>query len=134
MSFPLRARDARTLLTRVEVQLRDDGVDLYVTTDGPATAHALEIALTPGGELAGATPLGDDRFELVEGTARYTRDGDVLTVGPGHGTGSDRPPGYCPGEAYAWTGGTDAVGGTRLYVTWRSPGTVGVSLRAGGDA
>ena len=30
---------------------------------------------------------------------------------------------------YTVTGGTDALGGTRLYLTWRSPGTVHLSMR-----
>jgi hypothetical protein len=130
MSFPRRAPDRRTLATHVELDLHDDGVALTVTTEGPATAHSLEIALSPGGELRGATPLGDGRFELVAGTATYTLDGHVLTIGPGHGSGPDRLPDYRPGEAYTWTRGTDALGGTRLYVTWRSPGTTSIRLQS----
>jgi hypothetical protein len=128
MSFAQRSRDLVTLTTTVEVLLRDNGADLAITTAGPATAHALEIALSPGGDLTGAVPLSDGRFELVEGTAIYTRDGDSLHIGPGAGSGPDRPPVYRPGEAYTVTGGTDALGGTRLYVTWRSPGTVCVRV------
>jgi hypothetical protein len=130
MSFSRRPADRRTLATTVEVALLDDGVALSVTTDGPAAAHSLEIALSAGGELTGATSLGDGRFELADGTAEYRLGGHVLTVGPGQGTGPAQPPGYHPGEAYTWTGGTDALGGTRLYVTWRSPGTTSIHLRA----
>jgi hypothetical protein len=129
MSFGQRSRDPVTLTTTVDVRLHADGADLTVTTDGPATAHALEIALSPGGQLTGAVPLGDDRFELVAGTATYTADGAALHIGPGAGSGPDRPPVYRPGEAYTVTGGTDALGGTRLYLTWRSPGTVELALR-----
>jgi hypothetical protein len=129
MSFARRSRDTVTLTTTVEVVLRDDGADLTITTDGPATAHALEVALSPGGDLAGAVPLGDDRFELVEGTATYTRDGATLHLGPGAGSGPDRPAVYRPGEAYTVAGGTDARAGTRLYMTWRSPGTIAFQLR-----
>jgi hypothetical protein len=129
MSFAQRSRDPVSLTTTVEVLLGDDGADLTITTAGPATAHALEIALSPGGDLTGAVPLGDGRFELVEGTATHTRDGATLRIGPGTGSGADRPPVYRPGEAYTVSGGTDAVGGTRLYMTWRSPGTVAVQLR-----
>ncbi|MGI5131272.1 hypothetical protein ACQEVB_31020 [Pseudonocardia sp. CA-107938] len=129
MSFARRPQDRSALTTRIELDLHDDGVDIAVTTDGPATAHALELALSPGGALTGATALGDDRFELPAGTAEYHRAGHVLSIGPGHGSGPHQPPVYRPGEAYTWTGGTDAIGGTRLYVTWRSPGTTRVSLR-----
>lgn len=129
MSFAERSRDPVTLTTTVEVLLRDDGADLTITTAGPATAHALEIALSPGGNLTGAVPLGDGRFELVEGTATYRRDGAALRIGPGAGSGPDRPPAYRPGEAYTATGGTDALGDTRVYVTWRSPGTARLRLR-----
>ncbi len=131
MSFARRSRDPVTLTTTVEVHLRDDGADLTITTDGAATAHALEIALAPGGDLTGAAPLGDHRFELAEGTATYVRDGDTLRIGPGQGSGPDRPPVYRPGEAYTVTRGTDALGGTRLYLTWCSPGTVDLRLRHG---
>lgn len=129
MSFSGRARDVVTLATTVQVDLRDDGADLTVTTDGPATGHALEIALAPGGELTGAEERGDGRYELVEGHARYVQGGQTLVVGPGQGSGPERPPLYRPGEAYTFLGGTDALGGTRLYLTWRSPGTVTVRLR-----
>ncbi len=129
MSFAQRPQDRRTLATSIELHLRDDGVDLTVTTDGPATAHSLEIAFAPGGDLSGATPLGDGRYELAAGSAEYRRDRHILTVGPGHGSGAGQPAGYLPGEAYTWTGGTDAIGGTRLYVTWRSPGTTSIRLR-----
>jgi hypothetical protein len=129
MSFSQRSPDRVTLTTGIEVHLHDDGADLTVATDGPATAHALEIVLCPGGELTGAVPLGDGRYELVEGMATYTRDGAALHIGPGTGSGADRPPVYRPGEAYTVAGGTDALGGTRLYLTWRSPGTVAVALR-----
>jgi hypothetical protein len=129
MGFSQRPTDPVALTTTVEVRLHDDGACLTITTEGPATAHALEIALAAGGELTGAAPLGNGRFELAEGSASYLRDGDTLRIGPGHGTGPDRPPVYRPGEAYTVTGGTDAIAGTRLYVTWRSPGTVHVDLR-----
>jgi hypothetical protein len=77
----------------------------------------------------GAVPLGDDRFQLVEGTATYADGGAALHIGPGGGSGADRPPVYRPGEAYTVTGGTDALGGTRLYATWRSPGIMRLRLR-----
>ncbi|WP_454778246.1 hypothetical protein [Georgenia muralis] len=129
MSFSRRARDVVTLTTSVTVDLRDDGADLTVTTDAPATGHALELALAPGGELTGAEDRGDGRYELVDGLARYVQGGQALVVGPGLGSGPDRPALYRPGEVYTFLGGTDALGGTRLYLTWRSPGTVAVSLR-----
>jgi hypothetical protein len=129
MSFSQRSRDLVTLTTGIEVHLHDDGADLAISTTGPAAAHALEIAFPPGGELTGAIPLGDGRFELAQGTATYARHGELLRVGPGQGSGADRPPVYRPGEAYTVTGGTDALGGTRLYLTWRSPGTVHVNMR-----
>jgi hypothetical protein len=129
MSFGQRSRDPVTLTTAVEVRLHDDGADLTVTTEGPATAHALEIVLARGGALTGAVPLGDDRFQLVDGTATYTNSGAVLHIGPGGGSGADLPPVYRPGEAYTVTGGTDALGGIRLYATWRSPGIMRLRLR-----
>jgi len=131
MSFSQRARDEVTLRTTVEVDLQDDRVDLRITTAGAATAHCLELALGPGGTLTGATALDDERSVLTGGTATYQVDGQALVVGPVQGADPDQPVGYHPGEAYTFLHGTDALGGTRLYVGWRSPGTVALSLRRG---
>ncbi|WP_232665829.1 hypothetical protein [Pseudonocardia sp. TRM90224] len=130
MGFSRRRRDVSALVTAVEVDLHDDGVDLTVTTAGPTTAHSLELGLAPGTELTGAIPVGDERYELVAGHARVACAGDTLRIGPGLGCGPDRPPIYRPGEAYTHMNGTDAAGGTRLYLTWHSPGSIRISLRS----
>lgn len=128
MSFSARSRDVVTLSTTVMLDVRDDGVDLAVTTAGPATGHALEIAFEERGTLVGGVPVGGGRFHLVDGGATYSCGGETLHVGPGLGAGAERPPVYLPGEAYTFLGGTDAAGGTRLYLTWSSPGTVRLRL------
>lgn len=128
MSFSGRTRDVVTLSTEVVLDLRDDGVDVAITTQGPPTGLSLEIAFDDGGTLAGAVPLGGSRFHLVESDATYSCGREALAVGPGLGARPGAPPVYQPGEAYTFLGGTDALGGTRLYVTWTSPGAVQLHL------
>ncbi|MBT2499924.1 hypothetical protein J7E25_12565 [Agromyces sp. ISL-38] len=121
--------DLLPLRTSMTAKLTDDGAELTVTTDGPATAHALEIALRDEPDVAGAAPLGDGRYHLGDDAAAITAAGTTVRVALHGATGAAPAPQYHPGEAYTFLDGTDAVGGTRLYATWSSPGTVTVGLR-----
>jgi hypothetical protein len=129
MAFSERRRDVVRLSTEIAVDVLDDGAALTVTTSGLAAPHALELALPWGCELRGAEDLGDGRHHLVGGSADVVAAGAVLRVE--HLTGRDAasPPVYRPGEAYEFLGGTDALGGPRLYLTWSSPGTARVRIR-----
>ncbi len=129
MSFSQRSRDEVTLRTSIEVDLADDGLDLTITTDGPETTHSLELALGPDVVVSGGVPLGDDRTALATGAVTLDADGARVVVGPASGTDPAVPVEYHPGEAYTFLRGTDALGGPRVYVGWRSPGTVRVGLR-----
>ncbi|WP_263732229.1 hypothetical protein [Cellulomonas sp. SG140] len=129
MAFSQRPRDELRLETRVVVEVRPDGVDLEVRTTGPATGHALEIAFADEVQLEGAEPVGPQLSRVAGGPVVVRAGGSALTVTALPG-GDSSPAVYSPGEAYEFLGGTDAVGGRRLYVTWSSPGTQRVTLRA----
>ena len=129
MAFDERAADLLSLRTTVTVELFVDSVELTVMTDGPATAHALEIGLRDDPVVVGAVPLGERRYHLADGEATVTTGGTTLRIEPDIVAGVATAAQYHPGEAYTFLDGTDAVGGTRLYATWSSPGSVTVRLR-----
>ena len=130
MTFSQREVDLLHLNTEVSVQVSDEVVSLSVTTTGPVASHALELALPADAEVSGAVDLGDGRFCLEAGDAVVTSAGRALRIGPGAGGGARLPAEYHPGEAYTFLGGTDAVGGKRLYLTWASPGTTAITVSA----
>jgi hypothetical protein len=128
MAFSERRRDVVRLETEVVVDLADDGVTLGVTTRGLAAPHALELALPRDCEVRGGDDLGDGRFHLVTGAADVVVGGTTLRVEQPTGADPASPPVYRPGEAYEFLGGTDALAGPRLYLTWSSPGTTTVRI------
>lgn len=132
MSFSLRPRSEVRLATEVVVDVRTDGVDLEVRTSGASTGHALELAFPGEVDLEGAEPVGDRAFRLAEGSSLVRGGGPTLVVTAAPPADAS-PAVYSPGEAYEFLGGTDAVGGTRLYVTWTSPGVQRISIRAAVD-
>ena len=128
MTFSQREVDLLHLNTEVSVEVNDEVVSLAVTTAGPVASHALELALPADAVVSGAVDLGEGRFHLEVGDAVVTSGGRSLRIGPGAVAGACLPAEYHPGEAYTFLGGTDAVGGKRLYLTWASPGTTTVSI------
>ncbi|UFU02111.1 hypothetical protein LQF12_11380 [Ruania suaedae] len=129
MAFSQRDSDEVRLSTRVRVREEDDGVSLEVGFSGADVPFALELAFRPGGTLTGGRDLGGGAVELVEGEATYRVGDEEIVVGPGNGTGADRPPVYHPGEAYTFLGGTDAVTGPRVYVTGRTSDDLVLTIR-----
>lgn len=129
MAFSERRRDVVRLATEIVLDLADDGVTLGITTRGLATSHALELALPWDCEVRGAHDLGDGGFHLVTGAVDVVGAGSTLHVEQPSGADLACPPVYRPGEAYEFLGGTDALAGPRLYVTWSSPGTATVRIR-----
>jgi hypothetical protein len=131
MDFADRERDLVRLTTDLEITVGEDSVTLDATFTGVATSYAFELAFRPGGELSGVQPLAEpDCYVLVEGTGSYRVGDDVITFGPGGGSGPDQPAGYDPGEAYTFLGGTDACDGIRVYLTGQTPGSVALTLSA----
>lgn len=132
MAFSARAKDVLTLRTDIAIELtgheRLDAVTMAISTDGPSVVHALEIALADGVEIAGATDLGHGRWLLADDEVVVRQGPTTVRIEPDAGSAPGLPAGYDPGESYAFLGGTDAVGGTRLYLTWRSPATRRIRL------
>lgn len=128
MAFSQREWEALTLSTEVTVVPRPDGFDLTVRARGPRTRVCLEIAL-PDLPASGVT-----RFE--EGV--WTPDAEEVTWGEGDGAlritiAGDTyyaSPFYEPGEELRHVGGTDALGGQRLYISARVPGEMRLYFRA----
>ncbi|MCF4122451.1 hypothetical protein L1785_15845 [Antribacter sp. KLBMP9083] len=129
MAFSQRRRDVVRLETEIALDLADDGVVLAITTHGLAAPHALELALPWDCAVRGADDLGDGRFHLVTGAADVVGPDAMLHVEQPTGGDPAAPPVYRPGEAYEFLGGTDALAGPRLYLTWSSPGTTTVRIR-----
>lgn len=128
MEFSQRPHDETRLETQVVVDVDSAGVDIEVRTKGAVTGHALEIAFADGVQIEGAAPVGPQAHRLAGGPAVVRGRSSALTVTALPG-GDSSPAVYSPGEAYEFLGGTDAVGGPRIYVTWSSPGTQRVMLR-----
>jgi hypothetical protein len=131
MAFSQRGEDVVRLRTTVaiDVDLDEVAVELTVTTRGPAAPHMLELALPPGAGLRGAEDLGGDRHLLTDEPVEVVVAGLTYRVDLEPGGATVAPPLYRPGEAYEFLGGTDALGGPRLYLTWSSPGTAAVRIR-----
>lgn len=127
MSFDERVRDEVPLRTRIRVQPTEDGVELTVETEGPLCTWSIELAFRPGGVFEGVTPEADGTAVLTTGTARYRVGNSVIAFGPGTGTGGRG--GYHPGEDYTYLGGSDALGGPRVYVTGSVPGRSTLQIR-----
>lgn len=128
MAFSQRPHGELRMETQVVVDVDSAGVDIEVRTKGPVTGHALEIAFADGVQIEGAAPVGPQAHRLAGGPAVVRGGSSALTVTALPG-GDSSPAVYSPGDAYEFLGGTDAVGGQRIYVTWSSPGTQRVTLR-----
>ncbi|UFU07674.1 hypothetical protein [Ruania halotolerans] len=134
MNFSRRQSDPVLLTTEMLVNDVAGGIGLDLSFSGADVPFAVELAFRPGGTLTGGRELGDGSVELVEGDAVYRVGDDEITVGPGRGSGLDRPPVYHPGEAYTFLGGTDALTGPRVYLTGRTSTPVSVTIRGRSDA
>ena len=146
MDFDRRRRDEVTLTTTVGVRLTEAGAELTVDVSGAAVDWALELAFRDGGRLTGARPLGGQRWQLdafpekpgATANVCYRVGGDELTVTVVEATdgqggplaASVEEPAYHPGEDYEFLGGTDAVGGERLYVSGRAPARIRIDIGA----
>jgi hypothetical protein len=128
MAFDERDVTRVGLSTRIVIEPTERGVDLVITQRGAEVPWALELAFRSGGSFRGGEALGPETVRLCDGEASYAIGASTLTVAVTGG--SIAPAQYRPGEEYEFLGGTDAMGGPRLYVTGRSPGEVRVSLSA----
>ncbi|WP_128683171.1 hypothetical protein [Actinomyces qiguomingii] len=128
MAFSQRGSDTLTLSTEVTVVPRPGGFDLTVRTRGPRTRVCLEVALPdlPAEAVTRVkegvwTPDADEvTWGKGDGALRITMAGDVCFT----------PPFYEPGEELHHIGGTDALGGQRLYISALVPGEMRLRFRS----
>jgi len=131
MDFPHRPKEWRTLHTEVRAAEADGGWNLDVEVGESAVPLALELCFRSGGTLTGVEPVPGqkDTYQLVKGYGTYTLGDDVITFGPGNGSGPRQPAVVDPGERYTWMGGDLPVSGLRVLITGRSPLAYRLTLR-----
>ncbi|WP_063732674.1 hypothetical protein [Streptomyces sp. RTd22] len=131
MDFPHRPKEWRTLHTEVRAAEADGGWNLDVEVGESAVPLALELCFRSGGTLTGVEPVPGqkDTYQLVKGYGTYTSGDDVITFGPGNGSGPRQPAVVDPGERYTWMGGDLPVSGLRVLITGRSPLAYRLTLR-----
>lgn len=132
MSFGSRAADTVSLTTTVEVSITAEAVELDVTTEGADVPWSLQLTFRDGGTFTGVrTDTVTGETVLAEGTGTHRVGDDVLSFGPGNGSGPAQPAFYEPGQDYAFLGGTDRPSGEHVHVTGRSPGTTRIVIGTG---
>ncbi len=133
MSFAERVRDEVTLATTVTVTPHPDGAAFEVVTAGPRVTLTLELGLGDVAVEHVAGPwldLGDGRVVASHGTVARLGSYDLaLDVTGDLPAAVPAQVAYDPGEAYTFLGGTDAVGGARLYLAAATPGRLTARLR-----
>ncbi|MFI0778333.1 hypothetical protein [Streptomyces sp. NPDC021212] len=131
MDFPHRPKQWRTLHTEVRAAEADGGWNLDVEVGESEVPLALELCFRAGGTLSGVEPVPGqkDTYQLVKGYGTYTSGDDVITFGPGNGSGPRQPAVVDPGERYTWMGGDLPVSGLRVLITGRSPLAYRLTLR-----
>ncbi|MFJ9629280.1 hypothetical protein ACIRU8_16410 [Streptomyces sp. NPDC101175] len=141
LAFADRPRDEISHTTRVEADLREDGVDLRIDISGPRVPWSLELTFRAEGAVAGAAPIGDGRWCLTAGPLTYRAGDDEIRVEVDVEAGEplagpDRADvlRYDPGQDHTVVGGTDATTGNRVYLGGNGPQTLRVALRAGRPA
>ncbi|WP_413101349.1 hypothetical protein [Streptomyces sp. Inha503] len=131
MDFPHRPKEWRTLRTEVRIAEADGGWNLDVEIGESEVPLALELCFRSGGKLAGVDPVPGqkDTYQLVKGYGTYTAGDDVITFGPGNGSGPRQPAVVDSGERYSWMGGDLTPAGQRVLITGRSPLRYRLTLR-----
>ncbi|WAP56121.1 twin-arginine translocation signal domain-containing protein [Streptomyces sp. S465] len=131
MDFPHRPKEWRTLRTEVRIAEADGGWNLDVEVGESEVPLALELCFRSGGRLTGVVPVSGQRdtYQLVEGYGTYTAGDDVITFGPGNGSGPRQPAVVDPGERYSWMGGELTPAGQRVLITGRAPLRYRLTLR-----
>jgi hypothetical protein len=129
MAFGERPVDTVTMTTTVDVTVTPGAVVLDVVTEGAEVPWSLQLTFRSGGTVAGVqTDAVTGERVLAEGTGSYRVGADVVTFGPGNGSGPGQPGFYAPGQDYAFLGGTDRPGGEHVHVTGRCPGTTRIVI------
>ncbi|SCG10247.1 hypothetical protein GA0115260_110751, partial [Streptomyces sp. MnatMP-M27] len=131
MDFPHRPKEWRTLRTEVRIAAAAGGWNVDVEIGESEVPLALELCFRTGGTLTGVDPVSgqQDTYQLVKGYGTYTVGDDVITFGPGNGSGPRQPAVVDSGERYSWLGGELTPAGQRVLITGRSPLRYRLTLR-----
>ncbi|ADI10087.1 hypothetical protein SBI_06967 [Streptomyces bingchenggensis BCW-1] len=131
MDFPHRPKQWRTLRTEVRLRESGGGWDLDFSVGPSEVPLALELCFRPGGTVSGVEPVAGqaDTYQLVKGYGTYTVGDDVITFGPGNGSGPRQPATVDAGERYSWMAGSLNVSGIRVLITGRAPLNYRLTLR-----
>lgn len=131
MDFPHRPKQWRTLRTEVRLRESGGGWDLDFSVGPSEVPLALELCFRPGGTLGGVEPVAGqaDTYQLVKGYGTYTVGDDVITFGPGNGSGPRQPATVDAGERYSWMAGSLNLSGIRVLITGRAPLSYRLTLR-----
>jgi hypothetical protein len=128
MAFADRDTTEIGLDTTVTVTVEDDAIVLDAAFEGAGTTCCFEFGFRPGGRFVDAEPIGEDRWLLGAGGATYRCGDAAMRVTADSPAGPAAEARYQPGEAYTFLGGTDAVGGPRLYLPVTVPGRMSVRI------
>lgn len=120
MAFDERAHDEVRLTTDVTVRAVADGLEVAFEITGAAAPWSLELALGEG-ELAGVEQVSDETFRMSGRRAELRNGSDAVVIETSLDPEREVPGFYAPGEAFTFLGGTDALGGPRLYFTGTAP-------------
>ena len=130
MSFPDRPRDELSMATALDIELRADGADIELRIDSPIVPWSLELTFRPGGVFEGVEAVAEGVWHLNGAEGSYRVGDDRIVFGPGAGRLPSSLPLYQPGQEYGFLGGTDAVGGERVYITGTAPCVATLRVRA----
>ena len=118
MDFAHRPKQYKVLDTTVTItEVGSGGFDLDFDVDGPATSLTIELCFRPGGTLdrRGARRRGR-QLPAGRGRGHLHHGPDVITFGPGNGSGPAADP-MDAGEKYTYLGGSLVPSGQRVYIT-----------------
>lgn len=120
LGFADRDRDRVRLETSVVVTVEAEGVVIRVESRGPSVPLSLELAFAePAPTVDGATQTADPQhWTTSQAVTIETPDGARWRLDVEGAAGE--PTFYEPGEAVRYSGGSDALAGTRLGIGWRS--------------
>ncbi|WP_420112342.1 hypothetical protein [Pseudactinotalea sp.] len=129
MAFDERESDEVRLTTDVTVMPVADGLEVAFEIAGAQAPWSLEISLGDG-ELNGIEQAADQTYRMTGRRAELRNGSDAVVIETSLDPDPEVPGFYAPGEAFTFLGGTDALGGPRLYLSCTAPTTWTLTLRS----
>ena len=107
-----------------EGRIRETARGLSITIRATGTENVpltVEINLRAGSELSGVESLGDDRYLLKEGVAKYTVGNDTIQFGPG----------FAAHRYVQVRGAEEKLSGRSVYLTAYTPFETALEIQMG---